>query len=219
MAIKINPYTNEYIQYSLTYDEIKIIDNIWILIMMLRHSKFTKIQYRMYIKHNIKHNYDIDTFYKYEYIIEKLYWNLAFVMKKILSDIDIHNAYHKVSVKSKQDIELHTNMIMKRNPLLTEGTKHKFIIYDDKDKLLMYKTVYPNSFDIIVSSVMTDRSIYETIMSDPKNITIEKINTMILNYYDNPIEFDYGYPNLNTIAPYIQSKKTKYDNIYNSFYA
>ncbi len=82
----------------------------------------------------------------------------------------------------------------------------------------MYKYNYPNDFDMLIFSIMINRSTYETILSNPY-ITLNEINNLIKNPYTSIIEFDYPFPNLNTIKPFVYSMKERIENIKKMYYS
>ena len=64
---------------------------------------------------------------------------------------------------------------------------------------------------------MENRTIYETIMSN-ENLSLDEINSLISEPYNSIIEFDYPYPNFNTIKPFVYSSKQRLKNIKKLYY-
>lgn len=87
-----------------------------------------------------------------------------------------------------------------------------FILDDDK---IYFKIKYPNNFDIIISAIMKDRKIYETMFSFPNRIDINYIKKMIQGIIVRD-SFDYLFPNINSIKPFCY--KDRLDRIEKYYY-
>jgi hypothetical protein len=166
----------------------------------------TRGKYREFIAKKIKETYTIEEFYKLEKNIEKMYWNLY---SKIKNDI---NAKPKIFLKQNYDPKKIENKILKRNAKIKESTVKKTYIETKKGNLF-YKYNYPNDLDLLLSSIMINRSVYETIMSDE-----EYIFNIELEPYNNIIEFDYPFPNLNTLKSFSSNKNSRLNNISKMYY-
>lgn len=206
--IMVNPYNNIDLKFPLTIKEIKNIDNMWEFINNFRLSELTRSKYRKSIISLIKSKYDIKTFYFYEIIVEKIYWNLITKLKKELSlKPEIYFKKEKI-----YDIQQVKNKILMRNKKIKESNVRKTYIVTKKNNLL-YKYSYPNHLDLLASSIMQNRSVYESILSNKLFLFDIEIEP-----YNNNIEFDYPYPNLNTIKYFQINKKERLNNIFNLYY-
>jgi hypothetical protein len=201
-----NPYNNNNLKYSFSENEMKIIDNVWEFINYFRETFLTRGKYRRNIKNKIRQKYSIEEFYKYEKIVEKLYWNLV---NKIKSEINLDQ---KIYIKRKFNLKNIENRILKRNVKVKESNVNKTYVITDNNELI-YKYKYPDDLDITVSSIMINRSVYETIMSDEENIF-----NIDIEPYNNIVEFDYLFPNLNTIKSFVNNKNERINKISKMFY-
>jgi hypothetical protein len=205
--IIMNPYTNEKNSYPLTEKEIVLLDNVWNLINDFRTTELSRNKYRKEMINKVRDKYTPQDFFNLEKIIEKMYWNLVDKVKK---SFDIN-----MSIRQKKnfDLEQIKDKILKRNKKATESNVRKSYVYDEHINKLLYKYDYPNELDSIISSIMINRSVYETIMSDEIDI-----NNIEIEPYSNNVEFDYAFPNLNTIKPFATSSNTRKELIENLYY-
>lgn len=201
-------YVNNKNNYNLTEKELCILDNVWELINEFRMTYISRNKYRKNLIERIQNKYSIDEVYTLEMIVEKMYWNLV---DKIKLDFDLHS---NIREKYKFDLQRIRNKILQRNKFSKESNVRKSYVYDENENKLLYKYNYPDDFDLIISSIITNRSAYETIMSNQINIINLEINP-----YENIVEFDYGFPNLNTLKEFALSKKTtRLQNIRRMYY-
>jgi hypothetical protein len=197
-----NPYNNKDLIYILTEKELSLIDEVWILINIFNNTELTRNKYRKIIINIIKNRYTIEKFYELEIIIEKMYWNLV---NKIKLYFFVNN---KIKSKETNNIEKIKNKILIKNKNITLSNIRKSYICENNK--ILYKYDYPNELDMISTSIMINRSIYETIM----------ININIYEFIEpyNNMEFDYPFPNLNTIKPFSFNEETRFENIKKMYY-
>lgn len=207
----MNPYNNKYIFHPLSKEEIFLIDKVWIFINEFKEVSLTKSLYINKIIQSIKKLYSPVDFLIYETITEKLYWNAFNV---IVDKIYVYDTI-KENYKINKSQTLHKLL---KESLIGKSSLRKAYIYNKKHHSYMYKYNYPNDLDLLLFSMMINRSTYETILSNP-NITLDEINNLIPNQYNSIIEFDYPFPNLNTIKPFSYSMKERLANINNLYYA
>ncbi|ATZ80298.1 hypothetical protein BMW23_0240 [Bodo saltans virus] len=201
-----NIYTNKHNKYNLNDNEIENIDNVWNLINDFSITELSRSKYRNKIIKLVNKKYTIAQLYTLEIIIEKMYWNLR---DKILIFFD--KPHFSISHNSLNRIE---KKIFTKNNHITETNIRKSYVYDNKNKQFIIDYHYPNDIDIIVSSIIINRSIYETFMQ--QNIDFE---TFKIPPYSNIIEFDYPFPNLNTISPFVYNDETRKNNIILMYYS
>ena len=197
-----NPYNNNYNKFNFTMEELKFIDKSWELIESFNTSYLTKMELREKTIKLVNKNYSIIEFDKLEIIIEKMFWNMIFLLNKILE-----NNFIEQNIKQKDSsygINKQIKRIYLKNKILSESYVNKIII--NKDNLIYYKYIYPNNFDIIISSIMTDRIIYETIYNNIDKLDINFIQNIIsnINIKEN---FDYLFPNINTMIPFCYNNR------------
>jgi len=190
-------YTNTILKYPLTYKEYEHIDNVWKFISYFNNSYITLSEYRKYIIKKIRKKYDIDTFYLYESILNKLIWNLKYLispffknsknMNNILNYTDLHNLNYNI------------NKILK-NQLYYRSFVNKLIIINDINNQIIINPIHNsslifnnNNLNEIISFVIQNRKIYESIILNPSLINNKNI-IQIPEFY---FQFDYGLPNIN----------------------
>lgn len=204
--MKFNPYNNDNLKFPLTNNELKDLDKVWEFMSFFRKSYLTRDKYNREIKKIIKNKYDLEQFYGYEKIVEKIYWNLV---NKIRKEI---NLKPQLYLRKEYDLKKIENKILRRNEKIKESTvKKTYVVTADGN--LIYKFNYPDDLDLLVSSIIINRSVYETIMSEEEEIYNIKIYP-----YNNNIEFDYPFPNLNTIKAFNYSKEKRKKAIKNIYY-
>jgi hypothetical protein len=214
----MKPYDDNKLKYPLIYQELLLIGKVWEFMESLRLTTLTRSEYRKKIITRIKQKYTVDDFFVYETIVEKMYWNLhnvifphishSKIFKRIIDD------YSPVKIKDKL---LSRNVSDDSN--VGESTVRKTYVLDKKLSEIIYKYKYPDDLDLILFSIMINRSLYETIMTNSDDISLNYLDELITEPYDNFIEFDYGYPNFNTIKPFTYSIKDRYNNINNMYYS
>ena len=205
----MNPYANNKLKYNLTRKELLLVDRAWELIYDLAETEISRYKYRKVVIDKIKNKYTEKEFYILETIIEKMYWNLEDKIKKTF-DVNIH-LYKKFGKFQLTNV---VNQIYKKNKRVKESNIRKSYVYDVRKQEVLYKYNYPNELDLIVSSIIINRSTYETIMGDKADISNLQIEP-----YNNTIEYDYPYPNLNTIEPFAIDNKRRIQNIKNMYYS
>ena len=202
----LNPYNNKKLKFQLSVKEMEKIDKVWDFIDIFRETALTRGKYNRQINDKVSKKYDIKEFYQFERIVEKMYWNLVTKIKK---DIFLKP---EIFLKKEYNLEEMENKILMRNVKIKESTVKKTYIITDSGKLL-YKYRYPDDLDLFVSSIMINRSVYETIMSES-----EEIFNIEIEPYNNIVEFDYPYPNLNTIKSFVDTKEKRIEKIKNLYY-
>lgn len=199
--------------FPLSPNELKSIDDAWIFLSFFRHTELTRVEYRYHIINTITHTYTPQQFLLLELILEKLYWNLFTTLENHLK---FNLTLHKKHIPPNQ-LSSQKDKILKRSSgqiPIRESSLRKAYIY--KNATIFYKYNYPNDMDLLVYSIMINRSLYETIMaSEP---TLEYLNNLNIEPYNNNIEFDYPFPNLNTIKPFSYTREERINNIKKMYY-
>ena len=176
-----NPYTNKNNNHILTKKEIKLLDKAWNLINDFRKTEISRNKYRKTIIEKIKNKYTPDELYTLEIIIEKMYWNLH---NKIQKNFDMEQYVEKKTIIDDSNLGRIKNKILTKNKRAKESNVRKSYVYDENSEIVLYKYNYPDDLDLIISAIMINRSIYETIMGNKLNI-----NNLIIEPYNNNIEF------------------------------
>lgn len=203
----MNPYINNIIMYPLEADELSLIDKLWDFLTIFRKTYLTKSSYMNNIAKIIQKIYIPQDFLLYEKLAEKLYWNLVFVM---IDKLNIKSTIRKKKTINKIDIK---NKILQKSISRTIGETTINKTFVATNKAIYYKYEYPNDLDKLMYSVMINRSLYETIMSNIDKISLQYLSELEIEPYNNFIEFDYGFPNLNTIRPFAYTDNVRLENI------
>jgi hypothetical protein len=200
-----NIYTNKYNKYNLSNNEINNIDKAWELISDFSQTNLSRSGYRNYIINFISKKYTVELLYTLEIIIEKMYWNLR---NKI--SLFFNNPKLTLSHKNITNIE---KKILLQNKRITQSNIRKSFVYDNNNKQYIIDYYYPNDIDLIASAIIINRSIYDTFM-----LINSDFETLQISPYSNIIEFDYPYPNLNTISPFMYNNEIRKQNIISMYF-
>jgi hypothetical protein len=206
--IKLHPYTNNKLMYPIQNNEIINIDKAWEILTIFRKSHYTYSDYQKYCVKTISKNYTLNEFAEIENIIEKMYWNLKKHLRMIDKPI--------IEIGFENIIKIQ-NKIFNQNKFMTKNILRKALIYIENKDIILYKFNYPNITDLLISSVMINRSIYEQIMSTP-SADIRYLEKLRLESYVNHITFDYAFPNLNTMIPFYDNNVNRINKTKKMYY-
>lgn len=218
----INIYNDRILKYPLTCNECEYIDQAWNFLNVFKYNTLYLHQYRDYIINNIVNNYSIDDFVKYENIINKLYWNLRWLLFPLWHNPEITgNEYEQFIVHNYGNYDCIPNYILmynqknysssnelkeiirnaKMNDMYYRSFINKLIMIDPEHHQINIKPMegsshifHKNYFNTITSTILTNRELYENIMSEPYSLKAKIHNIVLPSYY---YEFDYPFPNLN----------------------
>ena len=172
-------------KYPLSEKEKKMLPKVFSFIKtfykfnVVKSENFGPYDYRRFIIKRIREKYSIEEFYKYEKIMNKLYWNL----------------YHKLHKKDKL-----CDMIKNPPKNFQKSFNNKILNYNHKTKMYHIQQDYINYFidyekrkknktEIKIMSAMMDMDLYLSFYKNPK----KKIKKMDIFYYP----LDYPFPNVN----------------------
>lgn len=168
-------------KYPLSEKEKKILPNVFSFIKtfykfnVVNPDSFSAYDYRRLIIKKIRDKYSIEEFYKYEKIMNKLYWNL----------------YHKLHKKDKL-----CDMMITPPRDYNRSFNNKLIIYNHKTKMfhierdyIDYKIREKKKLEKKIMSAMMDMDLYLSFYKNPQ----KKIKKMDKFYYP----LDYPFPNVN----------------------
>ena len=203
----MNPYNNNNTFHPLLKEELLQLDNVWNFIYEFNIPTLRKRKYREKITKKIQKLYLPQEFLMFENIVEKIYWNLFNVISAKLQISNLARICH--NKKHNHKITLMTDTLIDKSSI------RKSYINESNNNI--YKSNYPNDIDLLIFSIMLNRSTYETIMSH--DLSLYDINSLVPNPNNSTIEFDYPFPNLNTILPFSHSTSEKIKNIYKMYYA
>ena len=238
-------YRGSHLKYTLIEEEYKMLDEAWDFFDKIKFSgRFTFLSdYRKFVIKDIRSRYTPEDFYEYESIINKLFWNLRWIIFPLWDNknmtqnqyIDfVKNNYgntknipyklllcNSETYKDDKDLEekLRKNKIFETT--YYRSFINKLIIVDKKNKNIISKQIEgsaeifsKNYFNLMTMTIMFDRKLYEKIMNNPfKFLKMEKIS-MSQFYY----EYDYGFPNLNYCTYEFGTKEQRMDRIKKMYY-
>jgi len=196
-----NIYQNNLLKYPLDNEEINVIDEIWDFVNMFSMQDILLNDYRKRIINQIKNKYNPNEFLMYENAVEKMFWNLR---HKIYNNHDIPNDFLNYDVQKYDNITNLNNMLID-HPIYETNYYRSFInklfTIDNQNKLLITKPIEgsskifsKNDFNLLTSTIMNNRNIYEQYMNNDIGLANVKKN---INYPEFYYQFDYPFPNMN----------------------
>lgn len=189
--------------YIITNSEKKELNNTWKFLHYFSNppGKITKNwftqngiifgphNYRMYIIHTIQNKYTYQDFYKYEKIINKLFWNLKQKLKNYIKN-------NKTKYKIRKDINKYIKNKYKRN----RSFINSYIQYNENNNKL-YVLEKLSLLDKVCMNIMRNKKDYTKYYNDPEKVINYK--NMLELYYN----MSYPFPNVNPMF-YNENKKS-----------
>lgn len=229
-----NIYQNKLLKYPLADSEYNKLDQIWEFLEIIFKPHISPTQYRKYAINYIQNNFDINKFFEFENIINKLFWNLRWLLFPLFTNNFISQAeYHNFIQNNYNNIqeipnslllfekEYYTNIknkiqqIKSKTGLYYRSFINKIIIPDNSNKIIYYKNMEgssdifsKNPFNLLSANILLNKPLYEKIMADPYNI--KNLDIQLSQYY---FQYDYIFPNLNLINYSIGNISDKLDRI------
>jgi len=238
-----NIYGSELLKYPLDRSELEDIDKAWELLEIIKKQYLFIFEYRKNLIGRIRKIYTVDEFYKLEHILNKLFWNLRWMVYPLffenMTDTEekyadvIHNNYKNINSLPNSlticefeeyiDDDDLKNKIADNKIYYTTYYRsyiNKLIIVDKKSKMIMSKQMEGSSkifdknyFNLLTMTILFDKSLYEKIMSRPFILKSQKIELSKFYY-----QYDYGFPNLNFCTYIFGSKADRIDRIKKMYY-
>lgn len=230
----MNYNDNPAIKYPLSDEELQLYDNVWDFLEIFKMNYIFASDFRKHIIDKVREGYDPEEFLKMENLLDKLFWNLRYVLGTLMinPDIDSNNKLKESMVSqlptsltlcekipysnSKLPDLLNDNFIIR-----DERYSHyrsfinKLIIVDSKKKVVWMKNMEgssdifaKNNFNLYTITILFNRQQYEKFMQDP--ITSIKNKVKLAEYY---FQHDYPFPNLNFCDYSINNEDVKLDRI------
>ena len=235
-----NIYMNANLKYPISDKEYKNIDKVWELINIYNKLFVSVTDQRNYLIKNIRKKYTLDDFYYLESIIDKLFWNLRWIvfplfihteLSKSEYDLIINKTYEEIpnelllcdKIKYIDNVDLDKKIkdISLDSDTYYRSFINKILIIDDENKLIYHKkmegssTIFSkNLFNLYTMTVLLNRNLYEKVIEDPFNS--QKLDIELSHYY---YQYDYGFPNLNYCAFNIGNKDYKLNRIRKMYYS
>jgi len=235
-------YTNSGLKYQLNDNEYKNIDKVWELINIFNKPFICITDYRNYLIKKIKKKYTVEEFYFLESIINKLFWNLRWLMFPLFVkpklnneeyDAFVSNNYddykeipdslllcNKISYDGEDDLDKKLKSISLNSDTYYRSFINKLIIVDKVSKVIFNKKMEGSSeifsknfFNLYTMTVLLDRKLYEKIMGDP--YVAKSMHIELSSYY---YEYDYGFPNLNYCTYSFGDEEYRINRVKNMYY-
>ena len=237
-----NIYQNNLLKYPLNGREYKEIDNVWKFAKLFEHDFLFLSEYRNRLINTIKNKYTIEQFYFYEKILNKLFWNLRYMLCPLWMQPNIsYQSYRKVIQKKRiisqnllsfkreyygDEDDLIRKMRYIHKNHYYRSFINKLIMIDHSNKEIIMKPIegsFPifskNYFNLLTSSILFNKPVYEKVMDNPYNLSsiIKGFDIKFVlpeHYY----EYDYGFPNLNYCIYKTGHKKDRLKRIEKMYY-
>ena len=233
---------NNLLRYPLNDTENKNIEKVWEMIDIFKKPYLYVTEYRKYLIKKVIKDYTIEQFYEYESTINKLLWNLRWLIFPLFTNNDmtkdeyynfIKNNYNNnegipkslslcesIKYNDLNDLDNKLRNIYEYLDIYYRSFINKLVIIDDVNKVIHYKKMdgssdifSKNFFNAYCMMVLFDRELYEKIISDPYIIKKETIE--LSNYY---YQYDYGFPNLNFCVYEIGNKDYRINRVKKMYY-
>ena len=139
-------YTNNKLSYPLTNKEYNMIDKVWDFLSIFNKNTIYLTDYRKNVINEIRRNYKISDFYRYEKIANKMFWNIRQLAYPFFQDNSI-NKYKDGNIPNEllnNHIEYYDtkkDMKMKINNLLKE--EHYYRSFINKILLAIEDSIRP----------------------------------------------------------------------------
>jgi hypothetical protein len=184
--IFLSHFTNT--PFKIFYDEHEFPDNITFV-----------SDYREYIIKIMSKLYKIDDFYKYERIVQILFWFLKKKLKPFIDD-------NKTQYIKEDSICLYNNKGI-------YSYKNAYYQYNQK-KNIYYLLENPSELDNICAYIMTNKKLYYKYIENPEEIKKFDKNKLKKSYYF----FNYPFPNVNPMFYNNNNKKIWIKKIKKMYY-
>lgn len=238
-----NIYKSEYLKYPLIDKEYRHIDDAWKLLKIFKTKYVLLSDYRKHVIKKIKASYSPEEFYFYESILNKLFWNLRWLMYPLwINEHATEKKYEKIIKNNYGNIEkLPYSLLLCKFKKYTDDSLddivrqiykennyyrsfiNKVIIIDKVNKLVISKQMEgsmnifgKNYFNLLTATILFNRKLYEKVMREPYLIKYYPFIEKLLDthYY----QFDYGFPNLNYCVYEFGTKNDRMKRIKRMYY-
>jgi len=235
-------YTDKTLKYPLTEDEYKQIDKVWEFSDLFNFRTLYINEYRTKIISIMQSKYSLLDFLVLEDILNKLFWNLRWLLyplwlnpnitqseyqQMINSNYDNHDTLpdslllcQKKKYNNPRELQDEIDNFVKNN--YYRSFINKLIMIDNNNKIIYTKNIEgsaeifnKNYFNLYTATILTNRKLYEEIMQNPLKITNKQV-TLPEFYY----EHDYAFPNINYCAYRIHDdEKERLNRIRRMYYS
>lgn len=234
-----NVYKDKLLKYPLTDTECTEIDEVWAFLDKFKKDTVFMSDYRKNVIKDISSNYTVCEFLVYEKILDKLFWNLRWLIYPLFVENISEKEYWKTVTDKIDKIPYKFTLCKEymytdlddldskiKNSDIYSSTYYrssinKLIIVNNEDKILYTKLfegssdIFPkNYFNLLTSTVLFDRELYESVVKNPYYY-LTTTNVQLPEYY---ITLDYGFPNMNMCAYSVpksdSSRKNRIEKMY-----
>jgi len=198
-------------------------DDVWDFFELFKFDTIYVSDYRKRLIYDINKKYTSEQFFAYENIINNLFWDLRDKLIPIWIDKirDYPSALTLCQIiKYENDIEKNIKIDMWKMNTFYRSFINKLIIDDTQNNTLYLRKMegssgifIQNQFNLQTFTIMSNRSLYESIMENPMQILSFEIKLPEFYY-----EQDYGFPNLNFCVRSIGSDDIKKRRIIKMYY-
>ena len=203
-------YIGTDLPYPLDNDEYNNINNVWNFINEFSFLTYILHDYRSRVIENIKNKYSVNEFYDLEKTAEKLFWNLRHRIPTSINNL--------TTIKQSSYENLDGLLAKMYRDTYYRSFINKLILIDDKNHQCYYKPMEgsadiftKNDFNLCCSVAFYNRDLYEKTMENPRIIHELELPHF---YY----QYDYPFPNINYVKPFIQTDNYRIKRIKKMYY-
>lgn len=220
-------YRDKILKYPLSDEEFNKINNVWEFIKVFDKQFIYITDYRKYLLKKIKKTYSIDEFFVYEGIVNKMFWNLRWLLFPFfINNYEGHNGIpnelllcENIKFTDSNDLDKKIKNIS-LNDSYYRSFINKLIMVDEENKIIYNKKMEGSShifsknfFNLYTITVLFNRKLYEKIVANPE---ITKKLKIELPYYYH--QCDYGFPNMNYCVYSFNTNENKKERIKKMYY-
>lgn len=229
----LNPYIDKLLKYPLSEKEYKNIDKVWEFLEIFNDNYILTNSYRKKVINNIREKYTISEFYFYELILNKMFWNLRWLLvpyfmgnnQEILNEENNYMKIYANILKFPFPNELLNLEILKNygnnnlkkileNGILNETNYYrsfinKLVIIDKIDNKIFIKPMEGSSkiFKKNFFNQLSSNILFNRQLYEKVMLTPNNINYKNIKLPKYYHEIDYPFPNLNFCTYKFGTKK------------
>lgn len=226
---------NPSLKFPLTSEEISKVDAAYDLLEIMTTRYYFVQDFRKHTIKKIRKMYSIEEFSELEDILNKLFWNVRwivapmFIGKDVLGDEIPYSLSlcHKSSYTTKDDLykKIQSSDAYQHN--FFRSSINKIFIVDKSSSTVYMKQMEgdsgifgKNEYNALCARIFCDKNLCKAVITDPSIL----ITTNVLkDFQETPVaasnlEFDYGFPNLNMCSYSTGGKKFRREKIKRMYY-
>lgn len=236
-------YKSQLLKYPLNDKEAEMIEYVWDFLKVFKRRFIFISDYRRHVIKKIRKKYSLDEFFILESILNKIFWNLRWLLAPIFQNKNISRVEYDRIVKNnyggmtelpysltlchfeeyQDDDDLKKKLKKSEifDSVFYRSFINKLIIVDKKNKVIITKLIEgspdifsKNYFNLLTMSILYKRKHYEKIIADP--YSIKNYNIPLAQFY---YEYDYPFPNLNFCTYQFGNDADRIDRIRKMYFA